>query len=598
MARAGELSHTCPVITRTGIACSLALVFALGTLAHSPALAQDRTAAEALELADGIAGVWPAQQRENGSFSDYVYDRAGGSGGYGEAMLGLALLESGTRNRDDVRIGAGMRAIDHSVFRQPRMQSVFGLYAVASAYALAQTRLAGDPSFELRRPYWAWWLQAARRSRIGGPKPLFNKYLVEAAAWLALLRTGLRSSEPGTVLFERTEAEEDVIELVGETIPNRVRSRARRARGASPGVFADPPHHPLAYHAMSLGWLTTVENLLGEKAPARARKLARHGARASLELTAPDGDLAYAGRAQEQSWALSFTAYGAVAAARTASRGRAAELRALAARALERLRALHPITPEGVLITPAVASPGGLRGLDGYAGAGVYNGLTLLGLAWTGHHPTSPGRTGRLPADRRGSNLLDMGGSDQATVRRGRVWFAVRQHHMSKSVGDLRYDQGLVALKRRSRSGWRDLVRLRPRTHRPGDSAGPLLLRRSRKKLMPWGSRLRLGRGGRVHQHVRLDGRRTITYKPLRSGVRITWRARRGERFEYSLFLPAAPVERRGRVVGGGLRVSSSVPLKITRVERGYASGRDSPLVRARTELRARRTGAVSLVLR
>ena len=164
-------------------------------------------------------------------------------------------------------------------------------------------------------------------------------------------------------------------------------------------------------------------------------------------------------------------------------------------------------------------------------------------------------------------------------------------------MGDLRYDQGLVALKRREPTGWRDLVKLRPLTHRPGDSAGPLLLRRSRR-LMPRGVRLRLGRHGSVRQRVRLRGWRTTAYRPLRAGVKISWRARRGERFEYSVFLNRRPRQRGRRVIGGGLRARASVPLRLVGVERGYSSGRDGRLLRVRMRLKARHRGKLRLVLR
>ena len=73
---------------------------------------------------------------------------------------------------------------------------------------------------------------------------------------------------------------------------------------------------------------------------------------------APDGDLAYFGRSQGQSWAL---ALGALAAARAAAAGpcdrRARAFQAVADRALGRLAARHPIGPGGMAIVPSANGP-------------------------------------------------------------------------------------------------------------------------------------------------------------------------------------------------------------------------------------------------
>src|SRR4051812_27071082 len=116
---------------------TIVLTLTVGVLAATPASAQDGTAGTTLGLADQIAAVWPALQRSNGSFSDYVFDRVPGNGGYSEAMLGFTLLDSGIRTQDWGRISAGLRAIDAAVAR-PRFRSVFQVFAIASAYNLVR----------------------------------------------------------------------------------------------------------------------------------------------------------------------------------------------------------------------------------------------------------------------------------------------------------------------------------------------------------------------------------------------------------------------------------------------------------------------------
>jgi hypothetical protein len=61
-----------------------------------------------------------------------------------------------------------------------------------------------------------------------------------------------------------------------------------------------------------------------------------------------------------------------------------ARFRALSARALQRLHDAYAIGPTGLWIVPALARDpvAGLRGLDHYAAASVYCGLTLVALNW------------------------------------------------------------------------------------------------------------------------------------------------------------------------------------------------------------------------
>ena len=66
-----------------------------------------------------------------------------------------------------------------------------------------------------------------------------------------------------------------------------------------------------------------------------------------------------------------------------------------------------------------------------------------------------------------------------ATQRIGDVWMAVRGRPSSRRTTDIRYDAGLVALKRRLADGsWVDLITRRPHYPLTGqDSAGPVLRR-------------------------------------------------------------------------------------------------------------------------
>jgi hypothetical protein len=361
-----------------------------------------------------------------------------------------------------------------------------------------------------------------RPIHLGGPRD-GNKHLVEVVAHLELLRSGLTSEASGAVLADPAAAAERVRFLLEERLP-----RARRGRTSM--LLSDPPANPLAYHALSVGMLARACAL----APCSRRTLAVLDAtrRASWVLTAPDGDLAYTGRSQEQAWALALTAYGAPEVAEPA---------------LTRLRERHPVGPEGMAITPAIGiNPiGGALGLDPYAGAGVYNGLTLVALGWAVQDGAPPPAPSRLLSDRSGARVLGTGPDRFAVVRRGDLWFAVRQQPAGGAhERDLRLDFGLVALKSWTGTRWRDVAGPPPKTYDAPDSAGPWLVRGGRRA-RPVGRGLHV-RDGAVLVDAdfatpdRAVLRRGVRFRfaPSASGVDLSLPVRRGDRLELSAFAP------------------------------------------------------------
>ena len=197
-------------------------------------------------------------------------------------------------------------------------------------------------------------------------------------------------------------------------------------------------------------------------------------ANASTWLTAPDGDLAYFGRNQEQAWALGGTVYGSeVAAGLDESSSRAeGRYRALGTRALERLRDDHGVGRFGLNITPAVkeSHKGGEKGADHGAGGPSFGALTLLFVDWSlpeiadaDHKPT------QIRSDTPSRALLSRGESRFAVVRTKNLWYAVRTTRGGKHPEELRDDFGLMALKMKGRDGeWKDVVRPRPITRGEG----------------------------------------------------------------------------------------------------------------------------------
>jgi hypothetical protein len=546
---------------------------------------------EAAALATAVAAPWPAMQAPGGGFQGYL--PGGDGGGYGQAMLGLGLLQTGLRDRSDALVDSSLRAVGAALATDSasRKASAFEEYALAAAYNLARRRRRADPRFGALRPAWAAYLRGRAPLFLGRPRGgFFNKHVVEAAAWLELARSGLRSRAPGAVLHRPRRSRAAAARYLLRSLP-RLTDRSRR-RGLR--LLADPAPSPLAYQALSLGFYARSLRLLGRRERRRAGRTLAQAAAASLALAAPDGDLAYTGRSQEQSWALSFTAFGSEVAARRARPGRRRSLRGLAARALGRLRLAHPVGPRGLALVPALAAwdGQGATALDPYVDGSAYTGLTLVGLNWSaalGGRPLGPAARAR---PRRRYAILKARGGRLAVVETPRVWFAVRERPAPN--GDLRSDAGLVALKLRGPAGFGDLLRLRPRAYEPAGGAGPLLLRGTAPR-RPSGRRLRASRRGVTVA----AGWARLRWRPLRCGVRLRWRGPRRAAYEYSAFFPAAaaPAQVSPRsVAGAGQRVSVSGPAGVA-LEPGYASAVDAGLVRARIRFAADARGRASITV-
>ena len=365
-----------------------------------------------------------------------------------------------------------------------------------------------------------------------------------------------------------------------------------RSRLGQLRLLADPRPSPPAYHALSLGFYARSLSLLDRRHRRRAGRVLVQAARASLSLAAPDGDVAYTGRSQEQPWALALTAYGAEVAIPLTHGRRARALRVLAARTLARLRALHPVTARGMVLVPAGASGYGQAGLDPYADGSAYAGLTLVGLDWAAARHRRPLGTGGPPRQRSGSARIRARGGGFAVVRTPRVWFAVRR--APDPDGDLRSDFGLVSLKVRTALGFVDVLPLRPRAYEIGGGTGPILLD-PRGPRPPVGRRLWASRRG-----ARADvGWARIRWRPLACGVRARWRGPRDAAYEYSAFFrtgePVSQVSPQS-VQGALQRVSVSGPAAVT-VQQGYASARDGALTRVRMRFAASHSGRAAVTV-
>jgi len=609
------------------VALAAALALVLLALPHAAA-ADDATepaltAADWTSLATDMAKPWPDLQRANGSYREYLKEDTR----YGAATLGYALLQHGIRVKDRRLITSGLKAITYAVRRRGSavsIESVFENMAVAGAYNLARTNLAGDPVFARVNGAWARYLRKARATKVIKRDRYGNHYLPEAIAVLELMRSGLRSSDTRAIVGGgRSAARRAAIDLLVRRIPGMARREDWNLVGSRAFVLSDPPSRPPAYQGLSAGLYARALALLPGTPPGGARDALQRIVQATWGMTGPDGDLAFFGRSQELSWSLSYAAYAAEEAVALPGSGgeRDGRYQALSDSMVRRLRDAYGVGPNGLYVLPSLRDyrGGSFRGRDGYVGATSFNGLTLLSLDWgaelMGDRERAPSA---LLADGDGEHLVSYGEGRYAVVRRGSLWWAIKQTTspaFRHKPEDLRSDTGVVALKELVDGKWRDLMPIRPRTTGTlVQSLGPILEKGGRRGL-PTGARLLLEGNGVVSN--RMDFRTLVgrprrretgylrrgtrfVYTPLDCGVRTSLPVRTGDRFEYSAMFRrtrALPESTDTEIfndtlrytLGGGLRIAS------VKFQGAYASGSDVSLIRARAKLTARRSGTATI---
>ncbi len=560
-------------------------------------------------LALAMARPWPALQVKSGPqagrFPDYTdaYIKDFPLTRYGESVLGYALVQTGVREGEDRLIDSGLRALAYVANRPAgthHRASVFEDMAMAAAYNFVRRQIPEHPLFRANRAAWENFLRRIRPVstpyRVPETSRYSNHYLVEAIGVLELLKSGVRSSRPGATLGGKRELATAVTyRLLNEQIPGFAVEDQVRVRGEPTFILSDRPDNPLAYHGFSIGFYGRALRLLGRNDSPTARSALRGAVNASLWLTGPDGDSAYWGRSQEESWALAATANGAETAARLkgSRRGRDARYQALAERALTRLRNDYGVGPDGLLIVPAMRENLrlGARGVDVNAGGPSFAGVTLMNLNWALEQMPAKPRIGKIGADRDKVAMLSKGESQFAVVRKGAVWFAVRRSSSRRRADDLRYDFGLVALQGRVDDRWRDVLRIRPRQLKGRDSAGPTMYV-GNEPAFPYGGRMTTSSSGTVTvtggfrtaagQVVRRGV--TFRYEPTSCGVRIVWPAQAGDVFEYSVFMRrrSRPSQLNSRSLADrDQEVRFNNPVEV-RFKGAYSSAVDPSLVRAR----------------
>lgn len=532
--------------------------------------AQIEASAEMADLASRIGRPWLDRRSEAGLFVDPI---TGGAGhGYGPAMLAEVLMRDGARRGDRRTLRAGLEALEENTRRaanDDRAGNPLELFAVASAYRWAERTLPDDADWKRRRQAPRTYLERWEHGEVGaGAQACFasptcwNNYkIVDAAATLLLLDTGLEPASEASLLADPRAARATALTVLERGLPRALGGHAV-ARGPAAGtldglgLLADEPTYPLAYHAMSTAALARALQVLGDEAPSAARESFRKAMLAGAALSAPDGDIAYMGRAQGESWALGATAYAGEACARMfrdSHRRSAGMCATLASRSVHRLSRLHRFHDGLMPIVPRLGY-GQLTGdgLEHYARVMTFNGLTALFLEWGSDEARAAKAVepAPLPLDRGGS-FVDPERAHLAVVRRPSVWFAV--HAIGpRAVDDLRYDFGLLSLKVRKDDRWVDVQPPRPLNEGQGrDSGGPSLVTPA-GLAFPQGQSFSVDpgtgevvvRGGfRTADKVWVMRDVEFRFTPRPRGVVITVGAPPGSVLRYQDFLPAGWTE-------------------------------------------------------
>ena len=589
------------------LAAAVVPVLAVLTFGAPPAGAQVESRWRAFSRE--MAAPWPNIQRETGNLPDYLDGLNNPYEGtrYGDAMMGWGLLQVGVRDNEPRIINSALAAIEYATSKQRHWgrPSVFETMALASAYNIARESLADNPRFQRLRTQWENWLRRVRTERLHYENRYGNHWLVDAISVFELQRSGLKSNKRGAVLGSgRTTARRQAIRLINVRIP-------RLSRGGGPLVLSDPPDQPIAYHGLSIAFYARAMRLMGGGASPAARTTLRRAVRASQLLAAPDGDISYITRSQEEVWTLPATAYATQFASLLpgTSEQLHTDAHALAERTLMRLRREYVVGPRGIWVTPALAQDlaAGARGLDAYAGAPAYGGLALVWLNLTiEEHPDDP-PPGNLPADALLATPVSQGGARFAVVRRPNLWYAIKMTHSQDPhfVDDLRYDFGIAVVKRRGDGRWDDVVPQRPRSVGSNpETAGPVLAGGGSRG-HPFGTRIVAARNGVV---TVTGGFRTtsgtvlrpttFTYRPVPcGGVELSFPARAGDVYEHSGFFRGSrsPVIQGGVASANGLAITVDPLPAFGRASDAGASGFDARLVRQPMTIRVPADGRVTV---
>ena len=575
-----------------------ALVAAALGAAASPAAALETVPRARTADADRIGSTALAAlgrlQKENGHFADATGRDVGGGGL--PSIAWVALRQAAHASSKDER--AWRLALARRTLATGSGSSVILSWPLAMIVASDLGELVDTEREDLRRRVRGFGAMHAAgiADRCYQSRSCFNNYkLASAVMNLELTRSGVRSKTKGTRLYRPSATRRSTLAWLDRTLPRFAPATGSVAVPGQPAqraaILSDPETRPLAYHALCTAWAVRAVDLLGRDAPRGLRTLTRRSLWGLLGVAAPNGEVSWSGRGQDQVWTLGAALYAAAAGARQFANTDpvlAARLRRLAdieMRALDRR-----LGPGGALqVLPS--GNRALSGLDHYYSATGSTGLALLWLELARTELPTPGAPRKaLPSEVDRSVFSDVATTGLLTRRWGRSWMGMRMKRDHSF--DPRQDFGLLRALRLRGGRWTEQRSARPRAFatRTGKAS----------QRVPSGGPVLVDGGLRMYP-------RAWTFRPIAGGVELVgqWRSAaghtrpgrwrytasgegvslgvpcpRGETLELTEWLPRSGVARRTRrsVSRGGFRLGFSPRGRVRELATAYANSRQPGL--------------------
>jgi hypothetical protein len=547
---------------------------------------------EVARISDAALASISARQLADGRFADPTGRRVGGGGLPTVAFAALHAGAAGGKSQLQLARRTLMRGDGATVILR---------WPLAMAVADGLTTMSPQDRAVLQRNVASWGkLHAAGIAQRCYVKPsCFNNYkLVDALLNLELARTGLHSRRGDARLAHPAELRRRSLHWLGAALPSAVPATARvRVPGQGvkqAGLLTDPGALPLAYHSLCTAFAVRAMRLAGNDAPVGLRSAAHRALWALVGIAAPNGEVSWSGRGQDQAWTLAAAMYAASAGSKLfagSDPALAARLRRLADIELVALRGR--LTPRGLQILPAGNEQ--LTGLDSYYSGVGSTGLALTFLEMARDELAAAGATrAPLPSEVQGGGFSDPSRSGLLTRRVGPTWMAVRMRRDHQS--DPRQDAGIArALRLRPGGGWTEdrVARAAPApTGGSAPGAGPLLVAGG-QPLFPRATQWTPATGGLAMSGAfrGRSGRSTAArwrVSATPTGIALRVGCHKGATLQLTEYLPRAGVLRRGArtLERGGAQIRLPGPFQARELSTRFANARQPYLTAYRITVR------------
>ncbi|MBP8591330.1 hypothetical protein KBI33_02550 [Candidatus Shapirobacteria bacterium] len=433
-------------------------------------IVSDNSRTEYEEYIKPIIQYWSASQQEDGNFHDPLEKNSIPANQYGTSHLGASLVWYGLRTNQVNLIQKGIKAINWHIDHFDDFHRPFNGFAVAYAYNQLKTTSYFD---EFIKNKWENYLrEAIFAPSISKVNYESNWALMQAAFFGQLYNTNIESLQANSTNIENFLANKNYWLNYYEQFFNNTYHSQGIVDG---GYTGDPGTWPTAYHSFSAALLSKY--LADSPSPNKtAKEDLIKILDTTLKLMAPDGDIAYYGRSNEQSFVLASNIlafeYGAKIAKGNGDHLKSSWYKRAAQLSFERLKRYHRIGKNGnyINIVPKLDNQFDNQGLDYYANLPTYNGLTILLLAMA-IDITSPDIISMpLPLEDQSSTysyLLPTVGL--SIIKNKETWMIIANGNLVYEIvkngannADLRYDTGLIKAKKFIKGKWHDLVLSRP----------------------------------------------------------------------------------------------------------------------------------------